>query len=51
MHGVIKEIVVQPAMWKMQDAFGNSDPIQVSDRLLKYALPKVDAIIREAFTE
>lgn len=43
--GKKKEIVVYPAMWN--DKIIQNGVIKVSDILLKYAMPKVDAIIRE----
>lgn len=44
-----KEIVAYPAMWSQFSTKLPVGAIAVSDKLLKYALPKVDAIIREKF--
>ena len=42
-------IMVLPAMWSKHYSEIPSNVITVSDQLLKYALPKADAIIREQF--
>lgn len=42
-----KEIVVYPAMWNQYSSMISKGVIAVSDKLLKYALPKVDSMIRE----
>lgn len=46
-NGKSHEIIVLPAMWSKQYGEIPSNVITVSDKLLKYALPKADAIIRE----
>jgi len=46
-NGSISEIVAYPAMW---NAHGRQIPngvVAVSDKLLQYALPKADSVIRE----
>ncbi len=41
-----KEIIAYPAMWSKQNSRIPQNVIAVSDKLLKYALPKADAVIR-----
>lgn len=41
-----KEIVAYPAMWSEYSRMLPRSGVAVSDKMLKYALPKVDAIIR-----
>jgi hypothetical protein len=41
-----REIYVYPAMWSKANAQIPLGAISVSDKLLKYALPKVDYLIR-----
>lgn len=40
------EIIVYPAMWSAKSSVLPSDAIAIADNYLKYALPKVDSIIR-----
>ena len=46
-NGKSHKIMVLPAMWSKHYSKIPSDVINISDKLLKYALPKADAIIRE----
>ena len=46
-NGKLHKITVLPAMWSKYYSEIPSNVITVSDKLLKYALPKADAIIRE----
>lgn len=46
-NGKSHKIMVLPAMWSKHYSEIPSNVITVSDKLLKYALPKADAIIRE----
>ena len=46
-NGKIKEIIAYPAMWSIYNRRIPNDVVAVSDKLLKYALPKADAVIRE----
>lgn len=46
-NGKSHRIMVLPAMWSKHYSDIPSNVITVSDKLLKYALPKADAIIRE----
>lgn len=48
-NGRSHRIMVLPAMWSKHYSEIPSNVITVSDQLLKYALPKADAIIREQF--
>ena len=41
-----KEIVAYPAMWSEYSRMLPRSGVAVSDKMLKYALPKVDAMIR-----
>lgn len=41
-----QEIVAYPSMWNEYSSLLPENAITISDKLLKYALPKVDAIIR-----
>ena len=45
-NGNRQEIVAYPAMWNEHISLLPSRAICISDQLLKYAMPKVDAIIR-----
>ena len=45
-NGNRQEIVAYPAMWNEHISLLPSRAISISDQLLKYAMPKVDAIIR-----
>ena len=47
--GKKKEIIVYPAMWSERNENIIDGALAISDLYLKYAMPKVDAIIREAF--
>ena len=42
-----KEIIAYPAMWNVHNARIPYNVVAVSDKLLKYALPKADAVIRD----
>lgn len=46
-NGRTHKIMVLPAMWSKHYSEIPSNVITISDKLLKYALPKADAIIRE----
>ena len=46
-NGKSHRILVLPAMWSKHYSEIPSNVITVSDKLLKYALPKADAVIRE----
>lgn len=46
-NGKSHKIMVLPAMWSKHYSEIPSNVITVSDKLLKYALPKADAVIRE----
>ena len=46
-NGRCREIVAYPAMWSRQNSRIPNNVVAVSDKLLKYALPKADAVIRE----
>jgi hypothetical protein len=46
-NGKSHKIIVLPAMWSKQYYRIPPNTVTVSDKLLKYALPKADAIIRE----
>lgn len=46
-NGISHPIVVLPAMWSKQYCKVSPNTITISDKLLKYALPKADALIRE----
>lgn len=46
-NGRSREIVAYPAMWSRQNSRIPNNIVAVSDKLLKYALPKADAVIRE----
>ena len=46
-NGKRTEIIAYPAMWSMQNSRLPNGAIVVSDKLLKYALPKADATIRD----
>lgn len=48
-NGINRKIIVIPAMWSKSYEQIPNDVIAVSDKLLKYALPKADAEIREQF--
>ena len=41
------ELIVYPSMWSKTNSLLPGNAIAIPDRLLKYALPKVDEIIRE----
>lgn len=41
-----REIIAYPAMWNKRSSLLPVDAIAISDKYLKYALPKVDSIIR-----
>lgn len=41
------EVIAYPAMWDKHNEHISGDVIALSDKMLKYALPKVDGIIRE----
>lgn len=41
-----REIYIYPAMWSGQSKLLPVDAIALSDKLMKYALPKVDSIVR-----
>lgn len=43
----MQEIVVYPAMWNKKNLGIPTNTISISDKLLRYALPKADAMIRE----
>lgn len=45
--GVSKNIIVYPAMWSIDNKRIPDNAVAISDKLLKYALPKADAIIRD----
>ncbi len=47
--GIPHKIVVLPSMWSKRYYKIAANTITVSDKLLKYALPKADSIIREQF--
>lgn len=42
-----REIIVYPAMWSEHNSRIPKNVVAVSDKLLKYALPKADSVIRE----
>lgn len=44
--GIIREIVAYPAMWNERSSLIPSNVVSVSDKLLQYALPKADSVIR-----
>ena len=46
-QGRTQEIVVYPAMWNEHNKRIPQGVVAVSDKLLKYALPKADSVIRE----
>lgn len=46
-NGRSREIVAYPAMWSRQNSRIPNNVVAVSDKLLKYALPKADAVIRD----
>lgn len=46
-NGKRREIMVYPAMWSDNNSRISRNVVAVSDKLLKYALPKADSIIRE----
>ena len=46
-NGKSREIVVYPAMWSRQNSRIPNNVVAVSDKLLKYALPKADSVIRD----
>ena len=46
-NGQYKEIIAYPAMWSTQSQWIPYGAVAVSDRLLKYALPKADSVIRD----
>lgn len=48
-NGKSHRIMVLPAMWSKHYSEIPSNVITVSDKLLKYALPKADSVIREQF--
>lgn len=43
----MQEIIVYPAMWNKKNLGITTNTISISDKLLRYALPKADAMIRE----
>ena len=48
LNGKKREIIAYPAMWSTQYIRITTDGVvAVSDKLLKYALPKADSVIRE----
>ena len=47
--GIPHKIAVSPSMWSKRYYKIAANTITVSDKLLKYALPKADSIIREQF--
>lgn len=46
-NGMTREIIAYPAMWSEHNSRIPADAVRISDKLLKYALPKADAVIRE----
>lgn len=46
-NGISHKIMVLPAMWSKRYCKIPPNTVTISDKLLKYALPKADAVIRE----
>lgn len=46
-NGIVREIIAFPAMWNESSRQIPIGVVAVSDKILKYALPKADAVIRE----
>lgn len=46
-NGNAREIIVYPAMWSKHNRRIPKATVAVSDKLVKYALPRADAVIRE----